>query len=152
MRGLKIASVLSILSSEDMPSTAPYGKLNLCLSKIQSSLKHDDSNLWLGVLPATIDGWIRKVENLGIQYRVEEVNGTYTGIDKSDFKGTDWNIQDFSDMARYILRIGHTILNAQDDKAKGQEKERMEKLKQSDRKRAAVQASLKSGKEHIKVY
>jgi hypothetical protein len=91
MRGLKIASVLSILSSEDMPSTAPYGKLNLCLSKIQSSLKHDDSNLWLGVLPATIDGWIRKVENLGIQYRVEEVNGTYTGIDKSDFKGTDWN-------------------------------------------------------------
>jgi len=73
-------------------------------------------------------------------------------IHKSDFKGTDWNIQDFSDMARYLLRIGHTILNAQDDKAKGQEKERMEKLKQSDRKRAAVQASLKSGKEHIKVY
>ena len=79
------------------------------------------------------------------------MNGTYTGIDKSDFKGTDWKIQKFSDMARYLLRIGRTILNAQDNKADSQEKESVDKLKQSDRKRAAVQASLKSGKKHIKV-
>ena len=96
------------------------------LANIQFSLKEGDERLCCGVLPSAIDNWIRNVETVNKQYRNQELNGKYTGIDKAICKGT-WEFSQYADMGQYLLRIGEALLKAKDQKVKAQEKERFEK-------------------------
>ena len=80
--GIVIASHLSLLAAEKLPSTAPFDSMDTVLSNIQLSLKEGDDALWFGVLPNTIDtSWIRIVETVSEQYQSQELKGEYLGID-----------------------------------------------------------------------
>ena len=68
-----LASHLSLLPADKLPSTAPYGLMGAALANIQFSLKEGDEGLWYGVLPSTIHNWIRKVETVSEQYRNQEL-------------------------------------------------------------------------------
>ena len=103
-RGLAIASHLSLLPADKLPSTAPYGSMSAVLANIQFALKQGDEGLWYGVMPNTIDTWIRKLETVSEQYRSQELKGDYSGIDKAICKGT-WEYSQYADMGRYLLRI-----------------------------------------------
>jgi len=144
-RGLAIASHLSLLPADKLPSTAPYGSMSAVLANIQLALKQGDEGLWYGVMPNTIDTWIRKLETVSEQYRSQELKGEYSGIDKAICKGT-WEYSQYADMGRYLLRIGAILLKAKDQKVKDQQKERFEKAKHIERKRSIESASLKASK------
>ena len=68
-RGLAIASYLQLLPADKLPSTAPYGSMSAVLANIQLALKQGNEGLWYGVMPNTIDTWIRKLETVSEQYR-----------------------------------------------------------------------------------
>jgi hypothetical protein len=147
-RGLAIASCLSLLPPNKLPTTTSHGYTTTCLENIQQSLKEGDKDLWVGVSPTTIDGWIRKVESLSEHYKTQDLNKNYTGIDKSHFKG-DWNVSTVCDMSRYLLKIGETITTAKQDKIAKLELKRHEKAQQFERKRAIESTSLKTGKKVV---
>ena len=144
-RGLAIASHLSLLSSDKLPSTAPYGSTATTLAVIQNNLKAGDESLWYGVLPTTIDTWIRKLETVAEEYQRLDLKQQFTGVDKTICKGK-WEYEQYTAMGRYLLKVGETLLNAKDKKVRSQEHERFEKAKQIERKRSIEAASMTAGK------